>query len=95
MRLYDRNMLWTREEMESWPKLELYTPVFNRLMFEVWELSKNTEDNEAKQRLVAVANELAILAKRSEGDFSDKFEIETTEEINYGTGRKRDCTDRN
>lgn len=40
-------------------------------------------------------NELAILVKHSEGDFSDKFEIETTEEINYGTGRKRDCTDPN
>jgi hypothetical protein len=75
MRLYDRNMLWTREEMESWSKLELYTPVFNRLMFEVWELSKIAEGVEVIQRLHAVANELAVLAKRSEGDFSDKFEI--------------------
>ena len=75
VKMYNAHNLFTEGERRLWTNLELYTLTFQKLMFEVSDISNKIEDVETKRRLHAVAQELGILVNRSEGDFTDRFEI--------------------
>lgn len=73
--MYNAHNLFTEEERRLWTNLELYTLTFQKLMFEVSDISNKIKDDETKRRLYAVAQELGVLVNRSEGDFTDRFEV--------------------
>lgn len=74
-KMYNAHNLFTEGERRLWTNLELYTSTFQKLMFEVSDISNKIEDDETKRRLNAVAQELGVLVNRSEGNFTDRFEI--------------------